>query len=54
MEIVGRTVRARVERDFYIDQSLAIAEVLNDRMTWTSLAADVPATGGTTLRTALM
>src|SRR5690348_7333614 len=42
VEITGRTVRARVERDFYLDQSLAVAEVLNDQMTWTSLAADAP------------
>jgi len=40
VEIAGRTVRANIERDFYLDQSLAVAEVLNDRMTWTSLAAD--------------
>lgn len=40
VEIAGRTVRARVERDYYLNQSLAVAEVLNDRMTWTSLAAD--------------
>lgn len=42
VEIAGRTVRARVERDFYLDQSLAVAEVLNDRTTWTMLAADAP------------
>jgi hypothetical protein len=40
--IAGRTVRARIERDFYINQSLAVAEVLSDQMTWTSLAADAP------------
>lgn len=42
VEIAGRTVRAHVERDFYLDQSLAVAEVLNDQMAWTSLAADAP------------
>ena len=42
VEIAGRIVRARVERDFYLDQSLAVAEVLNDHTTWTSLAADAP------------
>ncbi|NUT51425.1 MAG: hypothetical protein HOV94_29615 [Saccharothrix sp.] len=42
VEIAGRTVRAHVERDFYINQSRAVAEVLNDQMTWTSLAADAP------------
>ncbi|WIV60895.1 hypothetical protein [Amycolatopsis nalaikhensis] len=42
VEIAGRTVRAHVERDFYINQSRAVAEVLNDQMTWTMLAADAP------------
>jgi hypothetical protein len=42
VDIAGRTVRARVERDSYLDQSLALAEVLNDEMAWTSLAADAP------------
>ncbi|WP_158851197.1 hypothetical protein [Saccharothrix deserti] len=42
VEIAGRTVQARVERDFYINQSLAVAEVLNDQMTWTKLAAEAP------------
>lgn len=42
VEIAGRTVRAHVERDFYINQSRAVAEVLNDQMIWTSLAADAP------------
>ncbi|MFI9811545.1 hypothetical protein [Saccharothrix variisporea] len=42
VEIAGQIVRARVERDFYLDQSLAVTEVLNNQMTWTSLAADAP------------
>jgi hypothetical protein len=42
VEIAGRTVRAHVERDFYINQSRAVAEVLNDQLTWTMLAADAP------------
>jgi hypothetical protein len=40
VDIAGRTVRARVERGIYLNDSLAVAEVLNDQMTWTSLAAD--------------
>ncbi|MDT8913580.1 hypothetical protein [Amycolatopsis sp. PS_44_ISF1] len=43
VEVGGRTVRARVERGLYLDQSCAVAEVLNGQMTWTSLAADAPA-----------
>ncbi|WNV90201.1 hypothetical protein [Umezawaea sp. Da 62-37] len=43
VEVAARTVRARVERDNYVNQSCAVAEVLNDQMTWTSLAADAPA-----------
>jgi hypothetical protein len=43
VELSGRTVRARVERDYYLNQSCAVAEVLNDQMTWTNLAADAPA-----------
>jgi hypothetical protein len=42
VEIAGRTVRAHVERGYYINQSRAVAEVLNDQMIWTSLAADAP------------
>jgi hypothetical protein len=42
VEIGGRTVRARVERDVYLDLSGAIAEVLTDQGTWSSLAADAP------------
>jgi hypothetical protein len=42
VEFAGRTLRARVERDYYINQSFAVAEVLSDQMTWTSLAADAP------------
>lgn len=42
VEFAGRTIRARVERDYYINQSFAVAEVLSDQMTWTSLAADAP------------
>jgi hypothetical protein len=42
VEIAGHTVRAHVERDYYLNQSRAVAEVLNDQMTWTSLAADAP------------
>jgi hypothetical protein len=42
VELAGRIVRARVERDHYLNQSLAVAEVLNDRMTWTCLASDAP------------
>jgi len=40
VKIAERTVRARVERYFYFNRSLAIPEVLNDQLTWTSLAAD--------------
>jgi hypothetical protein len=43
VDIAGRTVRARVERGIYLNDSLAIAEVLTEQMTWTSLAADAPA-----------
>jgi hypothetical protein len=42
VEIAGRIVRAHVERGYYINQSRAVSEVLNDQMTWTSLAADAP------------
>ena len=42
VEIAGRLVRAHVERDYYLNQSHSVAEVLNDQMTWTSLAADAP------------
>lgn len=42
VETGGRIVRARIERDFYHDQSLAVAEVLNDQMTWTCLVKDAP------------
>src|SRR3954454_12664019 len=42
VEFAGRTLRARVERDYYINQSFAVAGVLSDQMTWTSLAADAP------------
>lgn len=43
VDIGGRTVRARVERGTYLNDSLAVAEVLTDQMTWTSLAAEAPA-----------
>ncbi len=42
VEIAGRTVRAHAERHFYFNQSSAVAEVLNDQLTWTSLVADAP------------
>jgi hypothetical protein len=42
VEIAGRTVRAHVERGYYLNTSRAVAEVLNDQMTWTSLAAEAP------------
>ncbi|WP_424187644.1 hypothetical protein ACOBQX_07560 [Actinokineospora sp. G85] len=44
VEIAGRIVRARVERCLYLGQCLAVAEVLNDTMHWTSLAAEAPTT----------
>ncbi|UOZ03414.1 hypothetical protein [Amycolatopsis sp. WQ 127309] len=40
--MAGRTVRACVERDYYLGHSCAVVEVLNDQMTWTSLASDAP------------
>ncbi|ANZ35977.1 hypothetical protein BBK82_07705 [Lentzea guizhouensis] len=41
VEIAGRTVRAHVERGHYLTTtSRAVAEVLNDQMTWTMLAAE--------------
>jgi hypothetical protein len=43
VRIAGHTVRARVVRDFYPQQSCAVAEVLADTMTtWTHLADDDP------------
>jgi hypothetical protein len=42
-QITGRTVRARIERGCYLDESLAVAEMLTDHSTWTTLAADAPA-----------
>ncbi|MET8846007.1 hypothetical protein [Amycolatopsis sp. NPDC004625] len=42
VEFAGHTLRARVERGYYITQSFAVAEVLTEQMTWTSLAADAP------------
>ncbi|EWC64550.1 hypothetical protein UO65_0157 [Actinokineospora spheciospongiae] len=44
VDIDGRTVRARVDRDRYINRSLAVAEVLNEHLTWTTLAAEAPST----------
>lgn len=40
--IAGRTVRASIRRDFYLEQSHAVAEILADTMTWTALASDAP------------
>ncbi|PWK84493.1 hypothetical protein C8D88_108108 [Lentzea atacamensis] len=40
IEIAGRTVRAHVERGHYLNTSRAVAEVFNDQMTWTMLAAE--------------
>lgn len=40
VEIAGRTVRARVERGVYLNDSGAVAEVLTDQAEWSSLAAD--------------
>ncbi|WP_395110217.1 hypothetical protein [Actinomadura sp. SCN-SB] len=42
VEIAGHTVRACVERDTFIRRSRAVADVLNDQMIWTSLAAEAP------------
>ena len=42
VEIAGRTVRAHVERGNRLRTSRAVADVLNDQMTWTSLAAESP------------
>jgi hypothetical protein len=42
VSIAGRTVRARIQRDFYPQQSCAVAEVLAEDMTWTHLADDPP------------
>lgn len=39
-EIAGHTVRARVERGVYLNDSGAVAEVLTDQAEWRSLAAD--------------
>jgi hypothetical protein len=36
------TVRVRIERDTYDRQSCAVAEVLNDRLTWTNLVTALP------------
>ncbi len=40
VEIAGRTVRARLERDVYLNHSGAVAEVLTDQADWSTLAAD--------------
>ncbi len=40
--IAGHTVRIRVRRDTYVDQSVAVAEVLTPGMTWTDLVAEPP------------
>jgi hypothetical protein len=40
VEIVGKTVRARVERGVYLNDSGAVAEVLTAQAEWISLAAD--------------
>lgn len=42
VEFDGRVVRAMVRRDSYAQQSHAVAQVLNDEMTWTNLAAEDP------------
>lgn len=42
IEFNGRVVRAFVKRDSYIQQSYAVAEVLNDQMKWTNLTAEAP------------
>jgi hypothetical protein len=41
-QIAGRTVRARVVRASYLDDSLAVTEVSTDQMTWATLAAEAP------------
>ncbi|WP_245887544.1 hypothetical protein [Umezawaea tangerina] len=48
VELAGRTVRARVERDYYVNQSCAVAEVLNDQMPGRASPSTHPPTGGTT------
>ncbi|WP_051400200.1 hypothetical protein [Haloechinothrix halophila] len=40
VKIGERRVRIRVRRDFYPQQSVAVAEVLADSMTWTHLATE--------------
>ncbi|TDC34226.1 hypothetical protein E1211_17930 [Micromonospora sp. 15K316] len=36
----GHKVRVRIRRDSYERQSYAVAEVLNDNLTWTGLVSD--------------
>ncbi|MEU4252463.1 hypothetical protein AB0F15_34175 [Amycolatopsis sp. NPDC026612] len=42
VELPGHTLRARIERGYYINRSFAVAEVLSDDGAWTSVAADGP------------
>jgi hypothetical protein len=42
VQIAGRTVRTRIQRDYYVRQSFAVVEVLANDMTWTHLADDAP------------
>lgn len=37
-QLDGHTVRVRVHRDFYQDQSWAVADVLTPALTWTEIA----------------
>jgi hypothetical protein len=38
----GHTVRVRVRRNFYKQQSYAVAEVLSTELTWTNLLSESP------------
>lgn len=40
----GRSIRVRIKRDSYKQQSSAVAEVLTPALTWTTLAEEAPAT----------
>lgn len=41
VEIAGRIVRARIERQFYVSYSLAVVDMINDAKSWTRVVEDL-------------